>query len=125
MRRPDLLWTDCTAGALVGVVVLALNGWLADLYALPQGFVRFMGAANLLYGLYSFSLAVRTERPMPLLILLVVANGSWAVACGVWAIAFWGTASWLGLGQLLAEAAFVGGLAWLEWRHRESLRHAR
>jgi len=61
-----LLWVDCTAGALARVAMLVLGGWLSRWYGLPQQLLLFMGAANLLYASYSFSLAVRPRRsPWP------------------------------------------------------------
>lgn len=119
-----LLWVDCIAGGVVGVLVLLLSRWLSELYRLPLGVVVVMGTANLLYAGYSFSLAVRSRRPMPLLVLLVVANGLWAVGCFVAAVVFFGTASLFGLAQFILEGLFVGGLAVLEWRNRERLRTA-
>lgn len=116
-----LLWVDCSAGGVVGVLVLLLSGWLSELYALPLPVVLVMGAANLLYASYSLSLAVRKVRPLPLLVVLVVANGVWAVGCVVAAVVFAGTASPLGLATLIGEGLFVGGLAALEWRNRRLL----
>ncbi|NNF57971.1 MAG: hypothetical protein HKN04_06985, partial [Rhodothermaceae bacterium] len=79
LRR--LLWVDCAAGALVGVTVLALSGWLSHLEGLPRAVLLFTGVVNLLYASYSFSLAVRAERPMPLIKLLVFANLGWVPVC--------------------------------------------
>ncbi|WP_291980571.1 hypothetical protein [Luteitalea sp.] len=123
-RRPwqaRLLWVDCTAGALVGVFLLLLSPWLAPLYGLPQGLILFNAAANLLYGAYSFSLARRAIRPMRLLVLLVCANAAWSVVCLGLVVRYWHDASVLGMATLVGESLFVGGLAALEWRHRESL----
>ena len=120
----NLLWVDCTAGAVVGLFVLALSGWLGGLYELPRSLLLFTGAANLLYAAYSFSLAIRSLRPRALLYALVIANGAWAVVCLGLAAAYGGSASMFGLGHLLAEALFVGGLAVLEWRYRAILRTA-
>jgi len=119
LRR--LLWVDCTAAALAGVTVLALSGWLSRLHALPQDLLVFTGAVNLLYGSYSFSLAVRSERPLLGIKLLVVANLSWAVVCVGLAIAYWQQATVFGLVHLIGEAIFVGGLGLLEWRQRYQL----
>jgi hypothetical protein len=119
LRR--LLWVDCTAAALAGVAVLALSGWLSRLYALPRGLLLFIGAVNLLYACYSFSLAVRAQRPIVLIQLLVFANAAWAVVCLGLAITFRQQASVFGLGQLVCEAIFVGGLAGLEWAWRDGL----
>ena len=119
MRK--LLWVDCTAAALAGVAVLALSGWLSRLYALPRELLLFIGAVNLLYGCYSFSLAVRARRPKHLLNALVFANLAWAILCVGLAVVLWEPATLFGLGQLIGEAVFVGGLAGLEWRHRDRL----
>lgn len=116
-----LLWLDCVAGGVVGVLVLLLAGWLSELYHLPLAVVLVMGAANLLYAAFSFSLAVRKVRPMRLIVLLVVVNGVWAVGCVVAAVVFAGTASPLGLAQFMMEGLFVGGLAAVEWKYRQRL----
>jgi len=118
---PSLLWIDCGAGLTVGIFVLSLADWLSRLYALPVALVVAMGVANVAYGTFSFSLARRATRPRALLHLLVVANATWAVLCGVTAIAVSSYASPLGVAQLVLEGLFVGGLAALEWRHRASL----
>lgn len=119
LRR--LLWIDCAAGALAGVAVLALSPWLSRLYALPQEVLLFVGAANLLYATYSFSLARWAERPVSLIKLLVFANAAWVPVCLGLAANFWGRASVFGLAHLVGEAFFVGGLAALEWKRREQL----
>jgi len=116
-----LLWVDCTAAVLVGIAVLGLSGWLSHVHALPRELLLFTGAVNVLYGSYSFSLAVRSERPMYLIKLLVFANLAWAVVCLGLAAAFLGAATVFGLAHLIGEAIFVGGLASLEWRWRAQL----
>lgn len=119
MRK--LLWVDCIAAALAGLAVLALSGWLSGLHGLPREFLLFSGAVNLLYGSYSFSLAVRARRPMALINLLVFANLTWAMLCVAFAVMFWGSATVFGLAHLIGEAVFVGGLACLEWSQRDQL----
>ena len=57
-----LLWFDSLAGLSVGVAVLALASWLSELYGLPGSVVLFVGCANLVYGSYSGSLAIRERR---------------------------------------------------------------
>lgn len=117
----NLLWVDCIAGALAGAAMLVLGGWLGELYGVPRGLLRFMGAANLLYASYSFSLALRTTRPPELILLLVLANLAWAAVCLTLAVVFRDSADPLGMAHLIAEAAFVGGLACLEWNQRDRL----
>ncbi|MCH9648968.1 MAG: hypothetical protein K0U98_12075 [Deltaproteobacteria bacterium] len=122
--RRHLVWVDGLAGLLVGATMLLLRGWLSEWYGLPAGLLLLLGLANLAYGSYSTSLAARSHRPERLILLLVVANSLWAIFCLTLTIRFFDTATVLGLGQLLGEASFVGGLACLEWRWRDLLRTA-
>lgn len=117
----NLLWVDCIAGALAGVAMLLLSGWLSSLHALPRALLLFMGAANLLYASYSFTLARRSRRSRGLINLLISANLAWTMVCLALAVSFVGSASVFGMGHLVLEAVFVGGLAGLEWRWREQL----
>jgi hypothetical protein len=117
----NLLWVDCTAAALAGVAMLALGAWLSRWYGLPGELLSFMGAANLLYATFSLSLAVRRRRAMRLIHLLVFANLAWSAVCVGLAVAFSGSATWLGTAHLIGEALFVAGLARLEWSRRERL----
>ena len=116
-----LLWIDCAAAATAGVLVLWLGPWLGELYRLPHGLLLFIGAVNLLYASYSFSLAVRGKRPRLLLYGLVAGNALWAGACVVMAVQFAGHSSLFAQIHLVGEALFVGGLAACEWRWREQL----
>ncbi len=122
--RRRLLWVDGLAAVVAGVVVLILGGWLSRWYQLPRDFLLLIGLVNLAYSSYSLPLARRSKRPKTLIILLVVANLAWAVACLRWAVVFSETASFYGLAHLVGEGLFVGGLACLEWRWRELLRTA-
>lgn len=117
----NLLWVDCTAGATVGVVVLAASGWLSRLEGLPQAVLLFTGAVNLLYACYSFSLAVRAERTMAQIKLLVFANLAWAPVCLGLALRFREHGTAFGFAHLIGEAVFVAGLAALEWTQRRRL----
>lgn len=112
---------DCTAGALAGVTVIALADWLSRLEGLPREVLLFTGAVNLLYASYSFSLALRAERPMSLIKLLVFANLAWVPVCLGLAVFFRDQATAFGFAHLIGEAAFVGGLAILEWKARDQL----
>lgn len=116
-----LLWIDCGGAALAGIATLLLSDWLGQLHALPQDLLRLVGIVNLLYAAYSFSLAVRARRPRVLITALVFANAAWALACLGFAASFAGMASVFGIGHLVGEAIYVGGLAGLEWRWRERL----
>lgn len=120
----NLLWIDCIGAAVAGVVVITLSGWLSQLEGLPQELLIFTGAVNLLYASYSFSLAIRPERPMWWIKLLVAANLAWAPVCAGLLIAFSATATPFAYLHLGGEAVYVAGLAALEWRYRERLRTA-
>lgn len=120
-RFGTLLWVDSLAGLTVGIGMLALGRWLSPLYGLPGSLYTIIALANTGYGLYSLSLAVQQRRPRAGIVLLVIANGAWAVLCTVGAVVLWQAVSPFGLAHILAEGAFVGSLAALEWRHRERL----
>jgi hypothetical protein len=115
---------DCIGAALVGVAVIALSGGLSRLEGLPREVLLFTGVVNLLYGAYSFSLAIRAERPRWRIKLLVAANLAWAPVCAGLLIAFSATATPFAYLHLGGEAIYVGGLAVVEWRYRELLRTA-
>lgn len=121
LLRKNLLWVDSLAGLAVGLGMLALSPWLSPLYGLPGSLYEVIALANTGYGVYSLSLAVRQTRPRAGIVGLVVANGAWAVLCGVGVGVLWGVASPFGLAHILAEGVFVGGLAVLEWANRDRL----
>ena len=108
----------------MGTLTLIFSAWLSQLYGLPRELLIIFGLANLLYGCYSFSLAVRNRRSMNLIMLLIIANALWAVICFILAVNYATTATIFGQIQLVGEGIFVGGLAWLEWKHREKLLHS-
>ena len=116
IRAGVLIWVDWIAGAVVGVLVLSLRGWLAELYSLPADLLLVMGLANLAYACFSFTLAMlsRGDR-VPLLRVVAVANVIWAVICAVLAVVWSGEGSVFGVGSMVGEGLFVGGLGVLEW----------
>ncbi len=120
-RSSRLLWVDCTAAALAGALVLALNGWLGRLYALPLDLLHVLGAVSLVYAAYSFSLARRADRTVLQVEVLVYANAFWVVVCLGLALYFWARASVFGIAHLIVEAVFVGVLAVQEWGERVRL----
>lgn len=116
-RAGFLIEVDWIAGAIVGVLVLSLRGWLSELYLLPDRLLLLMGLANLAYACVSFTLARFSHGDrVPFLRFVAVANILWAVFCTVLAGLWFGEASLFGMGQLVGEAIFVGGLGILEWR---------
>lgn len=116
-----LLWIDCIAATLAGVLVLSLTDAIARLYAMPADWLRLIGLVNLLYACLSGTLALRRRRPLSLIVMLSFANGAWSMICVGIAVAMAGTATSFGIAHLLGEAVFVGSLAVLEWRWRARL----
>ena len=101
--------------------MIAFSGWLSHLEGLPQEVLLFTGVVNLLYASYSFSLAVRAERPLRLIKLLVFANLAWVPVCLGLIAAFSATVTPFAFVHLVGEAIYVGGLAVLEWHNRDLL----
>jgi len=122
---PYLLWIDSVAGLVAGSLVILLSSWLSEVYGVPRALLLCIGAANLVFGAYSGTLARRVRRPRGMIVLLVVANALWAVGCVVAAVMLTGRISVFGLLHLVGEGVFVGVLAVLEWRARHRLAGAR
>jgi len=118
-----LLFLDGGAGSAVGLGVLTLREWLAELYAMPLSLVTFIGAANLAYGCYSGALAGRAwyqKGPSCRAIDgLIAANLAWTVVCAALVVTTFRSASALGLGHLVLEGMFV---AWLALAERKLVR---
>lgn len=109
---------DCGAAGIAGVLVVLFAAPLSDLEGLPRELLVFTGVVNLLYGSYSLSLAVRAERTVRSIKLLVLANFAWVPVCFALAATFAGSATPLGLFHLVGEGIFVGTLAIFEWANR-------
>lgn len=124
MSPKNLLWIDCGAAAVGGVLVLSLSHGLSRLHGLPRDVLIFIGAASLVYATCGFALARREQRPKALIVLLATANAAWALVCVSILLVYSATASAFAVAHLLSEAAFVTTLAVLEWRWREPLRVA-
>lgn len=120
----NILWIDCIGALITGVLLLALSGWVAPFYGLPHWFVAAHALVHLAYGTYSFSLAVRKTRPMHLIKLLVFANAAWALICLALALFLISNASGFAIAHFTLEGLYVGGLALVEWKNRESLRNS-
>ena len=116
MRR--LLWLDCGGGLLVGGAMLILSGWLLPIYGMPPFLYYGVAGANLAYGCFSLSLALRMNRSIRLVTALAMANGAWGVFCLGAAALFYDRVSLLGWGHLVLEGGFVLWLGWTEWRFR-------
>lgn len=118
-HQRTLLWLDGGAGVTVGILVLVFTEWLAELQGFSLRLVLFMGLANLVYGSYSTTLAVRAtsgRAPSPRSVAwLVAANGAWALICVVIVASTWSSATLLGRTLATFEGLFVGSLAFAEY----------
>lgn len=119
-----ILWVDCIGAILAGLIMLLLSGWLSVLYGLPVMFVVGHAFVHLVYGTYSFSLAVRKRRPIVLLLVLIFANAAWAGFCIVFLATLIGSVSIYAVLHFIFEGIYVGNLAAIEWRRRELLQIA-
>ena len=116
-----LLWVDSLGGLFAGAVMFAFLDWLSELYRLPREVVAFVATANIAYGCFSLSLALRVKRSRAIITTLSFANALWAILCFVGAVAFWRDASMFGIAQFVLEGVYVGYLARIEWLLRDQL----
>ncbi len=118
---PALLWIDCVGALVVGGLVLTGYRFLSDWYHVDWRLILFMGLANILYGCYSLSLAIRRHRPLPLIVLLAIANMGWAAICLALLWTQWHVISLLGVVHLFGEAIYVASLGLMELIFRQRL----
>lgn len=111
-----ILWFDCTAGAVGGIVMLLVSGWLAPHFGLPHRVLVTTAAFNLAYAAFSFSLAMSRAPSRGLLKTLVFANFAWTAVCIAIAARYASMESVLGVVYILLEGLVVGALAAFEAR---------
>lgn len=116
LRR--VLALDAIAGAGLAVLHLALAGSLATWFGLSEGLVTAAGWALLVYVVLAGSLARQPQPARGPLMLLIVGNVLWSVACLVVA---WGGSGVTVLGQVYLTGLAVSVLAmadleFLGWR---------
>lgn len=119
-RAKIVLSVDSGAGLTAGILVLSLRHTLQAWYGLPEQVLVFIGTANLVYGLYSGSLAIFARvRRLPgrhPILFLIAANLCWSAVCPGIIATNWTSVSWLGLGLVMLEGTFVAILAAIEFR---------
>lgn len=119
--QKNILWIDCGAAALAGMLVLFAVQCLSSLYHLPKNVIIFIGCVNLLYACYSFLLANYKNRSILLINMLVVANSMWGLICLIMLWMFWQEITIFAIIHILGEAFFVSSLARLEYLWRQQL----
>lgn len=120
-RAVRILTLDGSGGLVAGALVLALRGPIASFYGLSLGVVTFVALANLMYGAYSSTLALRASRgTLPsrrAVDVLIVANACWTLVCLGILVTTRGTAGIFGQLHVGLEGLYVLGLAVVEARY--------
>ena len=120
-RAVRILTLDGSGGLVAGALVLALRGPVAGFYGLSVAVVTFVALANLVYGAYSSTLALRASRgTMPsrrAVDVLIVANACWTVVCLGILVTTRGSAAIFGQLHVGLEGLYVLGLAGIEARY--------
>jgi hypothetical protein len=114
MTIQTLIRTDARAALVSAIFVLLCKTWLADWLCLPENVLAKMCAVAFCYGAYSSFLHFKNPKPLFLIKILIFANAFWATFCIGIIVYHWATINRFGIAYLLAEAMFVGGLAFLE-----------
>ena len=113
LRR--VLWLDAASGLGMAVAHFVFSGLLSEWQGLPLAWLQVSGMIVCGAALLSGALASRAHPPAAGVRLLAAGNFLW-VAASVWAV--WGAGlplTTLGAVWVLLQAAFVLGLAELEW----------
>lgn len=101
--------------------MLVFHKWLQAVYNVPPGLLTFLAIVNLSYASYALSLAWRKNRTLHAVVILVIGNCVWSIACLLFAYAYFAPAGFWMLLHLIGEAVYVGVLAHLELRWRNIL----
>ena len=119
--KRNLLWIDCFGGLAAGALFLLAADFFVNLHRLPFELILVIGIANVVYGSFSLSLALRKTRPLVLIKLLAIANMVWLPI--IFSFGFWqiNSASIWGLAHLFGEGIYVGALGFIEWQNKEDL----
>ena len=114
------LVVDALTCLVTGVVLVAATSTLATLLGLP-GNLLFYAGVILFPCAALMALAARTLAK-PLAWMVIAGNVGWALASVVVAFEFDTTS--FGLAFVLAQAALVAALGWMEWRALGAARQA-
>ncbi len=113
---PNLIRTDAIAGITAGLILYFGREVWSPLSGLSVEWFARLGIVGLCYGAFSGSITLlKGYRPVPVW-TLVIANVLYALFCLGLLLNKSSELSTLGTVHLMAEALFVGGLAWLEAR---------
>ncbi len=120
-RAIRILTFDGSGGLVAGALVMALREPIAGFYGLSLGVVTVVALANLTYGAYSSTLALRALRgTLPsrrAVSVLIVANACWTIVCLGILVATRASAAIFGQLHIGLEGLYVLGLAGVEARY--------
>lgn len=123
MRHPEtkqalsrILRLDAITCIAMGAALLVLGEFIARLTGLPSGLLFFAGVALIPIGLFMAATAAWwADRALPVW-LIILGNAGWVVA-SLAVLAVVPSIGKLGVAFVLAQAAVVAFLAYLEWRN--------
>lgn len=121
MNAKNILWIDSLGGLFAGTLVLLLRELVADWHHLPVMTVTFLAAANLVYGSYALTIALRKTRTAHAVAALAIANMCWPLVCTTLLCLNWSIVSWTAIAHLVGEGLYVGALGWIEWKMRNQI----
>jgi hypothetical protein len=110
------LLADAVISGAMGVLQLSAAAALAALLDLPQALLLSTGEFLVIYALLLVGMATRAGLWPALVMLVVVGNALWGLACVALLLTGALSPNPLGTGFVLLQAAAVGVFAVLEWR---------
>jgi hypothetical protein len=110
----NLVWIDGFAALASGCFTLLFKSKLSPIFNLPESLLTTLMVISFCYAIYSLSLARRASKPILFLKILVIGNTFYSVICAILTVIFYEKATFLGVGYLMLESAFVAALAFLE-----------
>lgn len=109
-----VLWLDAITGVGTALLQLEAQATVSSLLGMPAALVQVSAWVVLVFVVYIGFLLAQRDLPQAGLRLLALGNAAWVVA-SLWLVVGSGVAlSPLGVGYVLAQAAFVGMLAYLQ-----------
>ncbi len=111
-----LLLIDGIAALLAGTLVLIFSYRLSVFFNLPRNLLQILAIISVAYSVYSIRLARGKTHSRNLVYFLVVANVVYTLFALCIVVYYFNTATVYGTVYFLAEAIFIGTLAYLEWR---------
>lgn len=125
-RTRIILGADASTSALAALIHLVAPEFLARHLHLPSTLVTWSGVAMLGFAAYVSFLLLPGRLSRSRLLILVLANAAWSIACLWLLLNASPTQAALGKGYVLLQAGWPAGLvvlqalAWLDWRDPDS-----